>query len=129
MHCAAGKDRTGTLVALALSLAASTAAAIVDDYAASTERVEEIVGRLLASPTYADNLRDRPMSSHPSYPETMRIFLDHVDDQYGGAAELVERSAGRPRTPSGSGQAARSLTEVGPSTGSGTWVGSEENQG
>jgi len=91
VHCAAGKDRTGTLVALTLSLVGVDPAAIVDDYAASTERVEAVVGRLLASQTYSDNLRDRPMSSHASYPETMRIFLDHVDAQYGGAAGLVER--------------------------------------
>jgi protein tyrosine/serine phosphatase len=91
VHCAAGKDRTGTLVALTLSLVGVDPAAIVDDYAASTERVEAVVGRLLASQTYSENLRDRPMSSHASYPETMRVFLDHVDERYGGAAGLVER--------------------------------------
>lgn len=91
VHCAAGKDRTGTLVAIVLSLVGVERDAVVDDYAASTERVEAVVGRLLASRTYSENLRDRPMSSHASYPETMRIFLEHVDEQYGGVAELVGR--------------------------------------
>ncbi len=91
VHCAAGKDRTGTLVALILSLVGVHPDAIVDDYAASTERVEAVVGRLLASQTYSENLRDRPMSSHASYPETMRVFLNHVDERYGGAAGLVEQ--------------------------------------
>ena len=40
VHCAAGKDRTGTLVALALSVADADRQAIIDDYAASSERVE-----------------------------------------------------------------------------------------
>jgi protein-tyrosine phosphatase len=91
VHCAAGKDRTGTLVALALSLVGVERDAVVADYAASTERVEAVVGRLLASPTYAENLRDRPMSSHESRPETMQIFLEHVEERYGGVAGLVGR--------------------------------------
>jgi protein-tyrosine phosphatase len=91
VHCAAGKDRTGTLVALSLSLVGVDREAVIDDYAASTERVEAVVGRLLASPTYAENLRDRPMESHESRPETMRVFLEHVDEQYGGVVGLVER--------------------------------------
>jgi protein tyrosine/serine phosphatase len=91
VHCAAGKDRTGTLVSMALTLVGVQREAIIEDYAASTERVEAVVGRLLASPTYAENLRDRPMESHVSYPETMRIFLEHVDEQYGGVSGLVER--------------------------------------
>jgi protein-tyrosine phosphatase len=91
VHCAAGKDRTGTLVALALTLVGVGRDDVVADYAASTERVEPVVARLLASPTYAENLRDRPMESHYSDPETMRAFLDHVDEEYGGVQELLRR--------------------------------------
>jgi hypothetical protein len=91
VHCAAGKDRTGTLVAVALSLVGVEREAVIEDYAASTQRVEAVVGRLLASPTYAENLRDRPMASHESRPQTMRVFLDHVDEWYGGVAGLLGR--------------------------------------
>jgi protein tyrosine/serine phosphatase len=91
VHCAAGKDRTGTIVALALSVAGAERAAIVEDYAASSERMEAILERLLGSQTYAGNLRDRPMSSHLTYPETMRAFLEHVDAEYGGVAPLLGR--------------------------------------
>ena len=48
VHCAAGKDRTGTVVALALSVAGVDRDAIVADYAASTERVEAVVARLMS---------------------------------------------------------------------------------
>ena len=52
---------------------------MVADYVASSERVEGVVARLMASPTYADNLRGRPISSHLSRRETMITFLDHID--------------------------------------------------
>jgi protein-tyrosine phosphatase len=91
VHCAAGKDRTGTLVALALLLAGADREAVVADYAASSERAQRIVDRLLASETYAENLRDRPLSSHLSRPETLRAFLDHVDATYGGVEPMLQR--------------------------------------
>ncbi len=91
VHCAAGKDRTGTLVALALTLAGAEREAVVADYAASSERAQRILDRLLTSKTYADNLRDRPLSSHLSHPETMRAFLEHVDAAYGGVEPMLAR--------------------------------------
>ena len=89
VHCAAGKDRTGTLVALALSVAEAEPQAIIDDYAASSERVEQVVGRLMASPTYAGNLEGRPISSHLSHPETMISFLRYIDDTFGGVLPML----------------------------------------
>jgi protein-tyrosine phosphatase len=89
VHCAAGKDRTGTIVALALSVADAERQAIIDDYAASSERVEGVVNRLKASPTYADNLRDRPLSSHLSLPETMISFLRYIDETFGGVQQML----------------------------------------
>ena len=91
VHCAAGKDRTGTVVALALTLAGAEREAVVADYAASSKRVEQVVARLLASSTYAENLRGRPISSHLSRPKTMITFLDHIDRRYGGVTALMSR--------------------------------------
>lgn len=91
VHCAAGKDRTGTTVALALSLVGAERASVIDDYAASSDRVEAIVDRLLAEPTYADNLRGRPIDSHLSHPATMASFLTHVDDAYGGVEPMLNQ--------------------------------------
>jgi protein-tyrosine phosphatase len=89
VHCAAGKDRTGTVVALALSVADAERQAIIDDYAASSERVEQVVGRLMTSPTYAENLKGRPISSHLSHPETMISFLRYIDDTFGGVLPML----------------------------------------
>ncbi|GAA3567470.1 tyrosine-protein phosphatase [Microlunatus spumicola] len=91
VHCAAGKDRTGTLVALALLLVGADREAVIDDYAASSERAQRILDRLLASDTYAENLRGRPLSSHLSRPETMRAFLEHVDATYGGVEPMLQQ--------------------------------------
>jgi protein tyrosine/serine phosphatase len=89
VHCAAGKDRTGTVVALALSVADADRQAIVDDYAASSERVEGVIGRLMASSTYAENLEGRPMSSHLSHPETMISFLRYIDNTFGSVLQML----------------------------------------
>jgi protein-tyrosine phosphatase len=89
VHCAAGKDRTGTIVALALSVADADRQAIIDDYVASSERVERVVQRLMASPTYAENFRDRPLSSHLSHPETMISLLRHIDETFGSVPQML----------------------------------------
>ncbi len=91
VHCAAGKDRTGTIVALALLVAGADREAVIADYAASTERMKAIIGRLLQSNTYAENLRDRPVAANNTHPETMRVFLEHIDGEYGGVAGLLDR--------------------------------------
>ena len=90
VHCAAGKDRTGTIVALALLVAGAEEQAVIDDYAASTDRIELIVGRLIASPTYQENLSGRPMSSHVTRPETMRGVVDALHERGGVLAVLGE---------------------------------------
>ena len=91
VHCAAGKDRTGTVVALALTLAGVDREAVIADYAASSERVEAVIGRLMGSNTYVENLEGRPMASHLSHPSTMIAFLDHLESAYGGVEEVLTR--------------------------------------
>jgi len=89
VHCAAGKDRTGTIVALALSVADADRQAIIDDYAASSDRVAEVVARLKSSPTYAENLEGRDLSSHLSHPETMISLLRHIDETFGSVPQML----------------------------------------
>ena len=89
VHCAAGKDRTGVVVALALTVAGVTPQAVVDDYAATAERTEAIVARLLASPTYARDIGSKPADSHRPRPETMAAFLEQMDSRYGGVVRWL----------------------------------------
>ncbi len=90
VHCAAGKDRTGTTIALALMLAGADREAVIADYAASCERMALIVGRLAASPTYAANLAGRPLSSHMTLPVSMETFLEYADVSHGGVEPMLE---------------------------------------
>ncbi|MGO8884751.1 MAG: tyrosine-protein phosphatase [Streptosporangiaceae bacterium] len=85
VHCAAGKDRTGVVVALALSAVGVRPDAIVADYAATGERIGAVLARLRSSPTYAADINSRPDSDHHPRPETMAAFLEQLDARYGGA--------------------------------------------
>ncbi len=85
VHCAAGKDRTGVVVALALRVADVRRDAVIADYAASAERIGAVLDRLRASPTYADDVNSRPSGDDDiPRPETMAAFLDQVDARHGG---------------------------------------------
>jgi protein tyrosine/serine phosphatase len=84
VHCAAGKDRTGVVVALALSIVGVDRDAIVDDYTASGDRIDAIMDRLRASPTYAKDIDKMPPDVHKPRAETMVAFLRELDARYGG---------------------------------------------
>jgi protein tyrosine/serine phosphatase len=84
VHCAAGKDRTGVVVALALTAVGVDKQAVIEDYAASAERVEAVIDRLRRSRTYGPDIGSKPASSQMVRPETMAAFLEQMDSQYGG---------------------------------------------
>jgi protein tyrosine/serine phosphatase len=84
VHCAAGKDRTGVVVALALTVAGVRRDEVIADYAATGDRMAAVLQRLRASPTYAADTNSRPDEEHMPRPETMASFLDQVDATYGG---------------------------------------------
>ena len=95
VHCAAGKDRTGVVVALALTAAGVRRPAVVADYAATAERTEAIIGRLRRSPTYARDIDSLPADAHRPRAETMAAFLEQMDFRYGGVARwLTEHGLG-----------------------------------
>jgi protein-tyrosine phosphatase len=85
VHCAAGKDRTGVVVALALDAAGVDRTAIVGDYLATAERIEAILERLVSSPTYRAELEGHDPRRHAPVPGTMERVLELVDEQFGGS--------------------------------------------
>ena len=84
VHCAAGKDRTGVVVALALTIAGVEREVIVADYVATNDRIEAIVERLSRSKMYGGDVSSRPVRAHEARAETMQAFLEQLDTRYGG---------------------------------------------
>jgi protein-tyrosine phosphatase len=89
VHCAAGKDRTGVVVALALTVAGVPAQAVAADYAATAERTEAIVARLARSRLYVRDITSKPADLHRPRQETMTAFLEQMDARYGGVASWL----------------------------------------
>jgi hypothetical protein len=91
VHCAAGKDRTGTVVALALDAAGVSREAIAADYMASVDRIEEIFARLRGSETYRRELEGQDPHDHAPVPGTIERVLEVIDARYGGAVAFLEQ--------------------------------------
>jgi protein tyrosine/serine phosphatase len=85
VHCAAGKDRTGVVCALALAVAGVGHDEIVADYAMTADVIDALVAKLAASPTYAEDMEQRDVASHTPRAETMDRVLTLLDERHGGA--------------------------------------------
>ncbi|WP_433323340.1 tyrosine-protein phosphatase [Spirillospora sp. CA-294931] len=96
VHCAAGKDRTGVVCALALEVAGVTREAVVTDYAQTGDRLEAILGRLRSSTTYAEDIDSRPADSHLPRADIMEKFLTRLDEQHGGALDWLAANGWTP---------------------------------
>src|SRR6202012_6061 len=84
VHCAAGKDRTGMVCALALAAAGVEREAIVADYALTAERIGPIMARLRPSPTYAPDLEGTSDDVHTPHASMMERVLEVLDERSGG---------------------------------------------
>jgi protein-tyrosine phosphatase len=88
VHCTAGKDRTGVVVALALADVGVERAAIVADYAASGEYFAAVVSRLAAARRVPELSRAAALE-HAPRAVTMERFLDGVVEEFGGVGEWL----------------------------------------
>jgi protein-tyrosine phosphatase len=86
VHCAAGKDRTGVVVALALDAAGVDREMIVGDYLATGERIVAIMARLVSSSTYRAELEGHDPQRHAPVPGTIERVLELLDERFGGSA-------------------------------------------
>lgn len=83
VHCAAGKDRTGVLVALVLDAVGVERDAVVADYALSAERVEAMFRRWA---TAAGTEMPTDLAAHLPRAEVLGTVLATLDRDHGGAA-------------------------------------------
>jgi len=97
IHCHGGKDRTGIVVALLLSLAGTLRETIIEDYVLSEAMLEPLhVAWLEEQSQIQGHPVDRPRWMQ-SRPETMHGVLDFLDRAYGGAEGYL-RAAGVTQT-------------------------------
>jgi len=83
VHCAGGKDRTGMVVALALSIAGVADEVIAADYALTEERVRQD-NRLQLELIDDPRIRAIMAGLQPTPPAVMLETLAHLQTQHGG---------------------------------------------
>jgi len=84
VHCTAGKDRTGTVVAVLLDAVGVERAAIVADYAQTTAQMPALRALVTALPTYRERIDRLPAEAYVAAPEAMERFLDLLHAEHGG---------------------------------------------
>lgn len=96
-HCAAGKDRTGLLAAMVLSLAGVDDDAIVADYLASASAMPRIIERFRDWPRYRDHMTRTPPEVYAVEEGAIRLFLDELRREHGDAWQWARhRGLSRP---------------------------------
>jgi protein tyrosine/serine phosphatase len=83
VHCAAGKDRTGMVVALALTVAGVPRELIAADYAQTQTQIAAIVGHLARSDLYGFEV-GQPEKIPPASAAVMVSVLEAIEADLGG---------------------------------------------
>jgi protein tyrosine/serine phosphatase len=96
VHCAAGRDRTGVVVALALTAAGVRPEAVIADYVATGERAAAILDRIRRSRTYNWDVDSMPPERYRPRPETMAAFLEQMTACYGGVVRWLTENGMHP---------------------------------
>lgn len=96
-HCAAGKDRTGVMVALLLALLGVPDETIVADYSLSNlayGMIEQVMRRELRQAMWVGIRPSQLSSLLLANPETMRLTLTAVQEKYGTVIGYLRQAAG-----------------------------------
>jgi len=92
-HCAAGRDRTGVVAAVLLSLFGVEDSAIVADYLCSNLRAEQVTKRLQANALYREN-PTRSVGADLADGRSMVAFLAALRTRFGNAREWIRQMPG-----------------------------------
>lgn len=90
VHCAGGKDRTGLVIAMVLSIAGVDRDLVAADYAVTERRLREANERYLANVT-DERRRELIRGLQATKPETMLRTLEHVDAEHGGVTTYLTK--------------------------------------
>ena len=88
-HCAAGKDRTGVVAGLVLSLAGVPTETIAEDYALSAHFLLDRFLKVTPPEEIPDGFGWREYQQEHCPPGAMRKTLQHVESVYGGPDEYL----------------------------------------
>lgn len=86
VHCAAGKDRTGVAVAVLLDAVGIERSAVVADYVATNDVIEDVVRTLAAAYGYTGAIQGVDRTAHLARPAVLTELLERLDADHGGAA-------------------------------------------
>ena len=89
-HCAAGKDRTGTVAALLLQVLGVPDDVVVADYVLTTSALAAVLARLQDIELYAEMLGDSAMADQEPRAEQMTAFLGWLAEHGGAEAWLLD---------------------------------------
>jgi protein-tyrosine phosphatase len=94
VHCYAGKDRTGLVAAMLLSVAGADQNAIAADYAETDVHLAQRYAEWLAAapPERVESMRDELRCP----PEWMLGALDHIQQEWGGVDSYLEAAGMEP---------------------------------
>ncbi len=84
-HCFLGKDRTGILTMLLLTVAGVSEDDIVADYQLTYTYLENYMQ------THAETLWDTEPEMHYSLPQTMRSLLAYIKEKYGSVEDYIRQ--------------------------------------
>lgn len=89
IHCHAGKDRTGIVIAVLLTLAGVDRAVIAEDFALSDTYLRPMYDEMLAGAVPGSAREQRLRAMLISEPQAMLATLDHIDRVYGGVEAFL----------------------------------------
>ena len=88
-HCAVGKDRTGLLAAILLSVLGVRDEDIIEDYTLSAPSIKEFFARFIRDPKTAEFARNIPGFFWEAVPESMALFLAGLKKEYGSTRDYL----------------------------------------
>jgi len=90
-HCSAGKDRTGVIAALLLSLLGVPDDDIAEDYTTSAVAMEKLVEWVRSQrPEAADAMAQQPAVFLACPPEAMHVFLARIRERWGSVERYLD---------------------------------------
>lgn len=89
-HCAIGKDRTGILAAVLLSVLGVKDEVIIKDYSLSTPYMEQLLKRISSDPATAKHIKPLPGYFWEASEESMSLFLTTLQNEYGSIEDYLK---------------------------------------